>query len=612
MAEEKDSIDPDASGGLDQRHGFESPSNSSFRNSDYGNLQASGRFEHKPCSKISVSHKVLLWPAVVRYMWNSGIPEEAAKDLQCIARLGSPWLLQRETSTHPGKLPCNVGLRGSTSHSGSVVFPDLTVERVDEYSSAYFNTFNVLLPLLNPDDFIGGVVARLLREGYRDDDPESVLALLVFALGQLAVEGVMGRPTSKCNDESSGFRGGTIEKPPGLGLFNEARRRIGMVNRRFSLEDVQVLLLQATYFEASAQHLDFWSSTSAASLACICLVKSQEIDWASSYGDLVKRAYWVCVLQERLFDLEFRVASTGVESLEDQIPFPHFHVEAGGRVNDPFSGATDVSTVDGKGGSAFYFVAMIALSRLIRRVDNIIHKYEPILGETELLSQRPNTPGHIDAPRSASHSENYSGPPTKIIQELVHQLDLWRDRLPQTLQWSDSDRFDFEQVKPLSTALLCCTFSPLQNLGPGIIDHNTDIAVAQLRTRFYHARFLLCRPFIYKALHLPQSMTADDRVKCAFAIDAACLWPLSLAPPKNKKHLIPHLFSWTQNFLAMLLILRMCQTSHFLGDICTESGISGETLESAIGSMTRWLEDLRQVDGIADWSLVVLGSAIIS
>jgi hypothetical protein len=127
------------------------------------------------------------------------------------------------------------------------------------------------------------------------------------------------------------------------------------------------------------------------------------------------------------------VASTSVESLEDQIPFPHFHVGAGGRTSDSFSGATDVSTRDGKGGSAFYFVAMTALSRLIRRVDNIIDRYEPTLGETELLSQSANASGYIDASRSAPHSENYNGPPTKIIQELVYQLDLWRDTLPQKL-----------------------------------------------------------------------------------------------------------------------------------------------------------------------------------
>jgi hypothetical protein len=162
---------------------------------------------------------------------------------------------------------------------------------VNEYSAAYFKTFNVLLPLLEADVFVDVVVARLLQEGYGDDDPESVLALLVFALGQLATEGVTGEPTRASRDESSGFRGGSIERPPGLGLFNEARRRIGIVNTRPCLKTVQIMLLQATYFEASARHLDFWTSTSAASLACTCLIKSQQIDWTLSYGDLVKRAY---------------------------------------------------------------------------------------------------------------------------------------------------------------------------------------------------------------------------------------------------------------------------------------------------------------------------------
>jgi hypothetical protein len=144
------------------------------------------------------------------------------------------------------------------------------------------------------------------------------------------------------------------------------------------------MLLQATYFEASVRHLDFWSSTSAASLACICLIKGQKVDWTSVYGDLVKRTYWVCVLQERLFNLEFRVASTGIESLEDQVPLPHFHVTKE-RISDLLSNITDASTADGKRGSAFYFVAILALSRLIRRTDNILDVYEPSLTETDLL-----------------------------------------------------------------------------------------------------------------------------------------------------------------------------------------------------------------------------------
>lgn len=119
-----------------------------------------------------------------------------------------------------------------------VFFPGLTIRRVNEYSSAYFNTFNMLLPLLDLDLFMDSIVTRVLREGYRNDDLESVVALLVFALGQLAIEGVTGRPAGGSKDEASGFRGGTIEKPPGLGLFNEARRRIGMINMQPCLENV--------------------------------------------------------------------------------------------------------------------------------------------------------------------------------------------------------------------------------------------------------------------------------------------------------------------------------------------------------------------------------------
>jgi hypothetical protein len=200
--------------------------------------------------------------------------------------------------------------------------------------------------------------------------------------------------------------------------------------------------------------------------------------------------------------------------------------------------------------------------------------------------------------------EHYSEPPSRLVEELCHQLDCWRDTLPQRFQWNDRERFDFEKVDPLTTALHTSFFSPLQNPGPGEIDHNVDVADAQLRIRF-----LICRPFIYKALHLPLLMTADDRIKCAFAVDAACLWPVCLAPPKNKKHLIPHLFSWTQNFVAMIFVLRMCRKSDYLGDVYKEIGIAEEFIESTISSMTQWLEDVRQADGVANWSMSVLGPA---
>ena len=37
-----------------------------------------------------------------------------------------------------------------------------------------------------------------------------------------------------------------------------------------------------------------------------------------------------------------------------------------------------------------------------------------------------------------------------------------------------------------------------------------DIQVAVLRTRYYYAKYVVYRPFVYKALHFPEQMTQED------------------------------------------------------------------------------------------------------
>ena len=136
--------------------------------------------------------------------------------------------------------------------------------------------------------------------------------------------------------------------------------------------------------------------------------------------------------------------------------------------------------------------------------------------------------------------------------------------------------------------------------------YNLDIATAQLRTHFY-ARFMIYRPFVYKALHLPGSMTTDDCNCCALAIEAACMWPLAMAPPKDKRRLIPHLFAWTQNFVGILLILKMCSVNDCLRAICDEGGVvCWDEISQTVSLMLDWMRDIKQVDGIAEWSWRIL------
>jgi hypothetical protein len=604
-------IDSSLSDEVDRCSNVVSSPTASSEDPDRDPVQTSANAQRDLSPHISVSHKVLLWPAVFRHIIDFGTAV-AGSDLHCIRESGSLWLWQKEVPKHLEDLPYDFGLPCSTLDTEPAIFLNLTIWQVHEYSAAYFNTFNVSSPLLDLDTFMTGMEARLSQQGCRDDDPEGVLSCLVFALGQLAVGGVSDQPTSQHAGELSGIRGAAAEVPPGLGLFNEARRRIDTMDTHCHLQNVQILLLQATYFEASARHSDFWRSASAASMECIVLIKDKPIDWSSSYGDFVKRAYWICVLHERLFDLDLRVALTGVESLEDQVPLPHFHHSSHneGQHSLHILGFGKTFTVPRRDDYAYHFTAMITLSRLIRRADSAIHGYEPTAGESEPLWQGSGSGVRVDALSSVLSPPNYSGPPLHLVQELLRQLDSWRDALPRRLQWSDNAGLGFTEGHLPATTPHTSYFGSLRDVGSSKIDHNVNIAVAQLRTRFYHASFLVHRPFVYKALHAPKLMTLGDRAKCVVAIHAACLWPLSLAPPRNRRHLVPHLFSWTQNFLAMLLILQMCRNDTYLSGICEEGGIAAKGIETSAGLMIGWLEDVKQADGIAEWSVRVLGPAL--
>lgn len=188
-----------------------------------------------------------------------------------------------------------------------------------------------------------------------------------------------------------------------------------------------------------------------------------------------------------------------------------------------------------------------------------------------------------------------------VVRELARQLESWRSLLPRPLQWRDSDKLDFPNADPATRRPNETLFSPDQ--GPVPIGHrlNLDIMIAQLRTRFYYARFMMYRPFVYKALHFPELMTVEDRNCCALAIKSALLWPISLAPPKNKKRLVPHMFAWTQNFMGILLILRMTTENECLRSICDEH-VNRDEVQQSVSLMLEWMRDVKQLDGIAEWS----------
>lgn len=326
----------------------------------------------QPYQHLTAPHKVMLWPSICNYLAN--LYPRIASDLQDILQEGTNWFIRLELEKHPITLPCDPGLpsiRLGTSipdggYSTRHKFPTITVQQVYEYTEAYFDTFNVICPILCYDAFTNEVLTRLLREGYADGDPHSILALIVFALGQVAIEGVFGEPISTQNGVPSGFRGGTHDRPPGIKLFNEARRRFGLIANMCTLENVQISLLQATYYEAHSRHLDFWHSTVSASMACQVLIRCRKMDWSSQAGDMTKRVYWACVLGEGLYHFDLDLPETGISMLEDEVPLPSFS-----EYQEPSARQQESKE---RSSYPYHFLAMITLQRAIARLHGAIYE----------------------------------------------------------------------------------------------------------------------------------------------------------------------------------------------------------------------------------------------
>jgi hypothetical protein len=81
------------------------------------------------------------------------------------------------------------------------------------------------------------------------------------------------------------------------------------------------------------------------------------------------------------------------------------------------------------------------------------------------------------------------------MAEMGHQLDSWRAWLPTPLQWSDDDVFMASDVDPIGEQVVEPPLIPGQSETVLEFKSGLDMPTAELRTRFYYARFILYRPF---------------------------------------------------------------------------------------------------------------------
>ncbi len=207
--------------------------------------------QNRPYRHASAAHKMLTWPAIQEMLLHT-LPSNMA-DLRSLQDEGSAFIVRMQKGMP--NLPLDttlaerpfVGMQSqATRNAGGIrgVYPGLTKEVMTSLAETYFDTFNLLYPFMDRQNFLTETLVKVNSEGF-NGDADSVIALLIFALGELAMEATRGNPIGDFKGRPSGFRGGTMDRPPGLTLFNEARKRMGFVLTECDLENVQIFSLAA-------------------------------------------------------------------------------------------------------------------------------------------------------------------------------------------------------------------------------------------------------------------------------------------------------------------------------------------------------------------------------
>lgn len=316
---------------------------------------------------FTVPHKVLNWPVINHHLNTRGA--EFAGDLRDISSQGSPWFAELSKRTSPPHIP-----QPQTSSDMPSSAPSPTLRLLHQhgevaikgYLEAYFRTFNKIRPILD-QAFLMREAELQFAQNSTDRDTEAVLLLLVIALGQVVYEGSAGVSIEFFTKRSSGIRGGTALLSPGAACFEEALRRWSLVPDSTSLLAVQVLLLQASYYESSARHWDFWKSAVAASATCERLIRQRSFHWETPNGEMLKRAYWACNLDEGYYHHDLDLPRTGIQAFQDGVPLPSFFRG----IDEPI--IADIDAVDSP-KAYLHFLASISLKRLVDRIHGVVHE----------------------------------------------------------------------------------------------------------------------------------------------------------------------------------------------------------------------------------------------
>ncbi|KAL4869958.1 hypothetical protein BDV12DRAFT_67648 [Aspergillus spectabilis] len=449
-----------------------------------------------PPTSISTMPKVHTTPALNLLSW------PLIRDL--VARPYDPQtLLQLEMAREPLRMTSPVAF--DLSHAPA-------------YIESFFERVNVWYACVNPytwSRYYSVAVTLGFCEG-----PESCVVLLVLALGCATQYGSIALIS-------------TDRDPPGLVYFMAAWNILPSVMMRTSVIASQCIILTAAYLFYLVRPLEAWTLLSNASMK-LQLLFGNPSRVPAQWRELSVRLYWNALLYESDLLAELDLPHSGIVSFEELVDLPGGFDEDDDE-EDEDEDESDESARDKLAHSVgrdelWYYLAEIALRRLLNRVSHILYQKDNTL---TLASLAP------------------------IVSELDFQLSQWYEGLPQPVRF------------PLSHTPIS---NPVQTV---------------LRLRYFACRTIIYRPYIL-AVFENEQISADSWVReCCRRCLEATLYQLENITSHREGHL-PYLWQGALSMVSQSLLIMGATMSPALSTLLPSSFRVDGVISSVIVEVDRY------------------------
>ena len=404
----------------------------------------------------------------------------------------------------------------------------LDLSNVSPYVHAFFDRVNTWYAVVDPNVWHTHY-RTAMSQGFRTG-PESCICLLVLALGQAAHYG------------QSISRVPPGQLAPGMSYFAAAWTLLPNLITRNDILSAQCHILAAAYMMYLVRPLEAWNLLYNSSMKLQLLLSSSD-NIPASHKELSERVYWNALMIESDLLAELDLPHSGVVQFEESMRLPRSfpynptspHTASSSSVSPPDPNNPNNPLPNPGNDDLWYFLAEIALRRLLNRVSHLIYSH---------------THNHRRAPSFSTAALE------PVAAELDYQLNQWYESLPAPV------KFPRERI-PAS--------NQIQTV---------------LRLRYFACRTIIFRPYI-------QAVLADENVAhepgvqeaCRKCLEA-CIRQLEYLPAHHEGHL-PYLWQGALSIMSQCLLVMSATVNPTLAALLPPAQQMDAMIAEVVGELDR-------------------------